>query len=415
MKSFPEMIPFRQRFDAQMLEDVVEETRAQLSVSGIEERIEPGKRIAVTGGSRGIANIPEITRTIVDFVRESGGEPFIIPAMGSHGGATAEGQKGVLASYGISAKAMGCAVEATMEVVEIGRLDDDTPVLVNRLAQESGGLIIVNRIKPHTSFRGVHESGLMKMMTIGLGCHKGATMAHTQGAQGLSRLIPELGKAIIAQLPVLGGIAIVENAYDQTAKVAALRAEEFSTREPKLLAEARLSMPRLFVQGVDLLIVDEMGKEISGTGMDTNVIGRMMLPGLKEPDEPGVSRIFVRRLSDCTHGNANGVGLADVISRQLLDAIDFKATYANAFTSTFLNRAYVPIVKDNDRDAITAMFEVLRIDDGAQARVARIRNTLKLENIQISATLEQEFASHPDLAQTGEAVAMAFTGDGELI
>ena len=408
------MAPYRQAFIGDRLADVTGAVVAELERCELAARVRPGQRILVTGGSRGIANIADITRTVVDAVRDAGGEPFIVPAMGSHGGATAEGQKEVLAGYGLSAEAMGCPVEATMEVVEVGRLEDDTPVLVNRLALEADGVVVINRVKPHTSFRGVHESGVVKMMTIGLGCHRGATMAHAQGADGLARLIPALGKALLERLNVVAGVALVENAYDQTARVCALRSEEFATREPELLAEARINMPRILAHGIDLLIVDEMGKDISGTGMDTNVIGRMMLPGVQEPDEPGVARICVRRLSARTHGNANGVGLADVIPKQLLDEIDFDATYANAFTSTFLNRAYVPIVKDCDRDAIAAMFEVLRFEDGAQARVARIRNTLAVEHIQLSEALARD-SDHPDLERVGDFTPMRFDEAGALL
>jgi hypothetical protein len=412
--SFPKMARFRQSFAADTVSDVQAAVVSQLRACDMAGRIKPGQRIAVTGGSRGIANISAITRIVVDAVRAAGGVPFVMPAMGSHGGATAQGQKEVLASYGLGELEMGCPVEATMEVVELGQLQDGTPIVVNRLAHEADGVVVINRVKPHTSFRGSHESGVVKMLTIGLGCHRGATMAHAQGAQGLARLIPALGEALLARLNVVGGIALVENAYDRTASVTALRPEEILSKEPQLLAEARVNMPRILAHNIDLLIVDEMGKNISGTGMDTNVIGRMMLPGVKEPDEPGVARIFVRRLSDTTHGNANGVGLSDVITKQLFDSIDFEATYANAFTSTFLNRAYIPIIKADDREAIASMFEVLRIDDGATARVARIINTIDVEHIQLSESLART-SDHPDLTQVGEFGDMCFDADGALV
>ena len=412
--SFPKMARFRQRFAAEALDDVVGTVAAQLRACDLAGHIQRGQRIAVTGGSRGIANISIITRTVVDAVRAAGGEPFVMPAMGSHGGATAAGQKEVLASYGLGQANMGCPVEATMDVVELGQLDDDTPILVNRLAHEADGIVVINRVKPHTSFRGSHESGVVKMLTIGLGCHRGAMMAHAQGAQGLARLIPALGEALLAKLNVVAGIALVETAYDETASVTALRPEEFLSGELQLLAQARTNMPRILARNIDLLIVDEMGKDISGTGMDTNVIGRMMLPGVKEPDEPGVSRIFVRRLSDKTHGNANGVGLSDVVTKQLFDSIDFDATYANAFTSTFLNRAYIPIIKAHDREAIAAMFEVLRIDDGATARVARIVNTLDVRHLELSEPLART-SDHPDLERVGEFEEMRFDDGGALI
>ncbi|MFH1568737.1 MAG: lactate racemase domain-containing protein [Gemmatimonadota bacterium] len=408
------MVGVRQRFDAVALEDPAATTRQELTRVGLAGAVAPGARIAVAAGSRGIANLAAITRAVVDAVRQAGGRPFLFPAMGSHGGATAEGQRQVLASYGLTEESMGAPVESTMEVVELSRLADGTPVLVNRLAAGADGIILINRVKPHTSFRGPFESGLMKMMTIGLGSHRGATYAHAQGAQGLARIIPAVGRAVIERLPVLLGLAIIETAYEQTGRIVALRAQEIEPREPELLEEARAAMPRLLVDGIDLLIVDEMGKDISGTGMDTNVIGRMMLPGVPEPEHPGVSRIMVRALSERTHGNANGVGLADVVTRRLYNQIDFKATYANAFTSTFLNRAYIPVVMETDQEAVEAMLAVLHLEDPTAARVARIRSTLEVERIQLSEPLAQQYAGHPDLERLGEPAPMAFDGEGTL-
>ena len=369
----------------------------------------------MTAGSRGIADIALITSTVIECIKRCGGEPFVLPAMGSHGGATAAGQVEVLASYGISEKTMGVPVKATMEVVQVNELEDGTPVLVNPLALEADGIVVINRIKPHTSFRGEFESGLMKMLTVGLGSHKGATLAHSQGAQGLTRMVPGIASAMLEKVSVLMGVAIVENAYEKVARIVAIPAEQIEQQEPRLLVEARDNMARLLVQGIDLLIVDEMGKDISGTGMDTNVLGRMMLPGVKEPDVPGVSRIVVRDLSERTHGNANGVGLADIITRRLFDRIDFKATYANAFTSTFLNRAYIPVIMETDRDAIAAGFEVLGLADPSQARVARIRNTLELEHIEISEALVREFGDHADLEQESDLQPMSFSEEGSLL
>ena len=263
-----------------------------------------------------------------------------------------------------------------MEVVEVDRLEDRIPVLVNRLALESDGVILVNRIKPHTSFRGPFESGLMKMMTIGLGSHRGATVAHSRGAHGLATMIPAWGKSILQKAPILMGVALIENAYEETGRVVALTKEDIPKREPQLLEEARQAMPRLLAQGIDLLIVEQIGKDISGTGMDTNVIGRMMLPGVKEPEAPGVSRIVVLDLTERTNGNANGMGLADIVTRRLVDRIDHKATYANAFTSTYLNRAYIPVIMETDQDAIATTLQVAGVSDPSRARIVRIKNTL---------------------------------------
>ncbi len=411
----PLMTPVEQHFPATSLDDVTASVEQQVQEAGLLANIKPGARIAVTGGSRGIANIPAITRAVVDQVKKAGGQPFILPAMGSHGGSTPEGQQEVLASYGITPDSMGAPVEATMDVVEIDQLKDGTPVLVNRLALEADGVIIVNRVKPHTSFRGPFESGLMKMMTIGLGSRQGATMAHSRGAHGLATLIPAWGSVILQKAPILGGVAIVENAHEQTARIAALRPEQFESEEPRLLQEARDNMPRLLVHNIDLLIVEEMGKNISGTGMDTNVLGRMMLPGVKEPDEPGVARIVVLDLTDKTHGNANGVGMADIITRRLFDRIDLKATYANVFTTTFLNRAYIPVIMESDREAIEAALDVLRLEDPAQARIVRIKNTLEITHIDISAPLFSEFKDHPHLKQKGDPRPFLFSDDGALL
>lgn len=411
----PRMVKVKQRFVATALDDVAQSVRQTLSEAGLAERINSGQRIAISSGSRGIANIPLITRTVIDCVKEAGGRPFLLPAMGSHGGANPQGQKEVLASYGIDEESMGCPVEASMDVVEVGRLTDDTPVLLNRLAWEADGVVLINRIKPHTSFRGPFESGLMKMMTIGLGSHKGATIAHSQGAEGIARLIPAWGEEILNKAPILMGLAIVENAYEQTQHVEALRPEQFTRREPHLLEEARTAMPRIMLQGIDLLIVEQIGKNISGTGMDTNVIGRMLLPGVKEPDSPGIARIVALDITDESHGNANGVGLADIITRHLYERIDFKATYANVFTTTFLNRAYVPVVLESDREAIEAAIDIQRLEKTVRARVVRIKNTLNIGEIEISASLLEEFEKHPDLERAGDLAEMRFDETGRLL
>ena len=412
---FPAMAPVKQYFSSVAEEDVVGSVLQQLRQVDLNAAIGPGARIAVSTGSRGITNIDRIVRAVVDFIKEGGGVPFILPAMGSHGGGTPEGQKEVLAGYGIAPESMGAPIEATMEVVEVDQLEDGTPVLVNKLALEADGVVLINRIKPHTSFRGPFESGLMKMMTIGLGSHRGATIAHSKGAQGLANVIPAWGKAILEKAPILMGLAIIENAYDETSQLVALKPGEFFSDEPKLLEEARKAMPRILVQGIDLLIVEEVGKDISGTGMDTNVVGRMMLPGIKEPEVPGVARIVVLDLTERTHGNASGIGLADIITRRLFDKIDFKPTYANVFTTTFLNRAYIPVIMESDREAIAAALRVQGLEDPVQARVVRIKNTLSMAEIQISAPLLNEFGSHPKLEQVGPLAPMTFAADGSLI
>lgn len=411
----PQMARIRQHFSDECLSDVTYSVKKTLIKAGITELIKPGRRIAICSGSRGITNIQSITRTVIDAVREIGGEPFVLPAMGSHGGATSEGQKEVLASYGIDEDSMECPIEATMDVVEVGNLSDGTPVLINRLAFEADGVILVNRIKPHTSFRGQFESGLMKMMTIGLGSHQGATIAHSQGAEGLARLIPAWGKTILKKAPILMGLAIVENAYEQTLQVEALTADKFISREPHLLEIARNSMPQILCKGIDVLIVDQIGKNISGTGMDTNIIGRMLLPGVKEPTTPGVSRIVALNLTDESHGNANGVGLADIITRRLFQKINFETTYANVFTHTFLNRANIPIIMESDKEAIEAAINVENIDDNKQARIVRINNTLDIGEISVSESLLSEVLSKPNIEQIAKETSIQFDSKGNLL
>ncbi|MDE2999195.1 MAG: lactate racemase domain-containing protein [Gemmatimonadota bacterium] len=410
----PRMFPLRQKFDADSLDDPVEEVRRCVLNSSLGERVSGGARVAITAGSRGIHRIARLTRAVADCVREMGGVPFILAAMGSHGGATADGQKAILASYGIDESTMGAPVDATMDVVKVGETEDGVPVVLNRLANEADAVVLVNRVKPHTSFRGPFESGLMKMMTIGLGSHRGATLAHSMGAAGLPRMIPAWGRIILQEAPIALGVAILENAYEQTAKVAAVEPDQLAAVEPGLLDEARELMPRIPVDRIDVLIVDRIGKNISGTGMDPNIIGRIWLAGIEEPDSPRIERVVVLDLTPETHGNANGIGLADVTTRRLVDNIDFKATYANAMTSTFLNRAYIPIVGENDREAIEIALGASGNGGNTDARVMRIRSTLELEYLRASESLLPELSGMSDVEVSGEAEAMNFDGEGNL-
>lgn len=410
----PRMFPLRQNFATESLDDPVEQARRCVLNSSLGARVSGGARVAITAGSRGIHRIAELTRAVVDCVRELGGVPFVLASMGSHGGATASGQKAILASYGIDKSTMGAPVDATMDVVQVGETDDGIPVVLNRLAREADAVVLVNRVKPHTSFRGPFESGLMKMMTIGLGSHRGASLAHSMGAAGLPRMIPAWGRIILREAPIALGVAILENAYEQTAKVVAVEPDELSVVEPELLDEARELMPRIPVDRIDVLIVERIGKNISGTGMDPNIIGRIWLEGIEEPDSPCVERIVVLDLTPETHGNANGIGLADVTTRRLVDDIDFKATYANAMTSTFLNRAYIPIVGENDREAIEIALDTSGNGGNPDARVMRIRSTLELEHIRASESLLQELSGIPEVEVSGEPAEMDFDGEGNL-
>lgn len=382
--NFPRMVEVRQRIEAPRLEDYISAIRSELRSKGIQDKVRPGSRIAITAGSRGIAHYAEILATVVEEVRRAGGEPFLVPAMGSHGGATPEGQVRVLRSLGITPEAVGAPIEASMEVEMIGRLDDGTPVYVDRIALKADGIIVVGRVKPHTDFKGRIESGLMKMMAIGLGKQKGAETIHGRGPEGYHKLIPEAARMIMERAPIILGLAIVENARHEIAIVRALKPHEIEVEEERLLVEAKELLARLPFKEIDVLIVDEIGKNISGTGMDTNVIGRFWLPGEAEPRAPKIRRIVVLDLSEETHGNAVGIGLADFTTWRAFSKIDYHETYMNSLTAGSPETARIPIYLPSDREAIAMALRTCWLADPKEARVVRIRNTLKLERFWIS-------------------------------
>jgi hypothetical protein len=394
-------IKIRQRFPRPRVENLERELRKELAAA--EVAIAPGRRIAVAVGSRGIANLAEIVRLTVGWVRGQGGEPFVVPAMGSHGGATADGQRAVLAAYGVTEATAGAPVCASMDVVELPRDGLELAVYCDRLAAEADGTIVINRIKPHTSFHGKYESGLMKMLAIGLGKHRQALALHRRGVAGLRELMPQVALRVLRHGNVRLGIGIVENAYDETMLVKALPAARIPEEEPLLLDLARANMPSLPVDDLDILIVDEIGKNISGLGMDTNIIGRLKIPGQPEPDRPRIKLIIVRGLTLETRGNAAGIGLADIITRKAYEQIDLPATYANVLTTGFLERGKIPLIADDDRQALAIALDALALDDPAQARIVRIRNTLHIDELLISPALVPKLSGRSEIEVLGEA------------
>lgn len=348
-------------------------------------QIPRGGRVAIAAGSRGIRDHVSVLRHVAAMVRQAGAEPFIVPAMGSHGGATPDGQRDLLTSVGITVESVGAAVRSSMETVELAAHGCECRVFMDKLAWESDGVILVNRIKPHTDFHGEFESGLVKMAVIGLGKHAQALEIHRLGVRGLRSVVPMAARAVFATGKVIGGVGIVEDAYDRTMAVRALGPREIVEQEPVLLGLARANMPRLPLEHIDVLIVDRIGKDISGVGMDPNIIGRMAIRGEAEPDSPRIGAIVARRLSAASHGNALGVGLADVITRELYDAIDYATMYENVYASTFLERAKVPVVAKNDREALAYALRAAWLPDIATARVVRIRDTLDLATVYLSA------------------------------
>ena len=393
----PKMVEVRQVFQSPKLKDFISEIRKELREADLPDKIEPGAKIAITAGSRGIADIPEILATVVDEVKKAGGDPFLIPAMGSHGGASPEGQVGVLKSLAITPETVGAPIVASMEVDFIGRLGNGNPVFVDRNALRADGIIVVGRVKPHTDFKDKIESGLMKMIVIGLGKQKGAEMIHRYRSEGYHKLLPEAARLIMKEAPIIMGLAVVENAYHETAIVKAIEPENIEGEEMRLLEEAKALLPRIPFREIDVLIIDEIGKEISGAGMDTNVTGRFWLPGEHDPLAPDIMRIVVLDLSEDTHGNAIGMGLADITTQRLVSKIDYPSTFVNTLTGGHPLVGKTPVFLPSDRDAITAALHVCGPIDHQRARVVRIENTQALDKLWISESLYDTVKADPEL------------------
>ncbi len=383
-------------------------------IEQVSRGIEVGFRIAVTAGSRGIGRYERLIRSVVASLIGLRCVVSIIAAMGSHGGATSEGQRSLLAHLGVTEESTGAPILTDMDVVELGRTPSGLVAYCDRNAAECDGILVVNRVKPHTGFSEPFGSGLLKMLAVGLGKAPGAAQIHRQGPAQMARAIEEIAQVFIDRGKVVGGLAIIENAHGETVKIVPVRPEEMIAKERELFREAKALMPHLPVDNLDVLIVDEIGKNFSGSGMDVNVIGRWRLPGMPEPESPRIKRIVALRLSPESEGNAQGVGLADFVTRRLVDAIDPVATYANAITSTFVERAFIPITLSSDREAVAAALASVAIADPSQARVARIRNTSHLDEMWLSARLLAEVAERPGI-RVGPLEPLLFTDDGTLV
>ena len=385
----PRMYRVRQVFDTDRVADPAAALRRELERPAIRETVKPGMRIAVTAGSRGIDNIVLILRETVRFLQELGAEPFIIPAMGSHGGATAEGQVAILQSLGITEESVGCPIRATMEVRVMAHLPDGTPVNMDRYAMEADGAVVVNRVKPHTGFRGRYESGLFKMMTVGLGKQKGAEMTHGRGRLKMGETIELCGNAYLDHANILFGVATVENSFDKPWKLAVLTRGEIREKEPLLLEEARRLLPSLYLQYADVLVVDRMGKNISGTGMDTNIT-RSYTHGYGISREGRAKRIAALDLTDESHGSAVGIGQADVTTQRLFEKIDFNTTYPNLLTSGGTDSAKIPMILDNQKLAIQAAIKTSVGGRPETVKLIRIPDTLHITEIEVSEAFIEE-------------------------
>lgn len=412
----PTMIPVRQTFHTSPLSDVAKSVAAEIARTKPERIIAAGQRVAITAGSRGIANLAVVMAETVRQLRKIGAQPFIVPAMGSHGGATAEGQKSILAHYGITEKTMGAPVLSSMEVVQVGTTDDGIPVYLDKNAAGADHIVVINRVKPHTDFQAEIESGLMKMMAIGLGKQKGADRYHNAIVRlGHYRVLVSVAREILKHGKIAFGIALVENQREETEIIRAIAAADIEKTEKELLIRAKQLFPRIPFSPIDLLIVDWMGKEISGTGMDQKVIGRSVVPYHNPLTHPVIMRIFVRDLTSGSGGNATAIGNADFTTRRLVDKIDHHATYMNAITSSCPEAVRIPVYFDSDRRVIEAALKTIGEVMPEAARVVHIASTLHLEKMYISKSLLAEAESMEMLSVTGPPRPMKFDDSGNLI
>lgn len=409
----PQMVRIRQKFDGTRLERPTEDLERELAKPGAIDRIKPGQQVAVAVGSRGVANIAAFTRTTIDAIKRAGAHPFIVPCMGSHGGATAEGQKEVLHHLGVTEEAMGAPIRSTMEVVQIDQLPNGLPVYVDKYAYEADAIVVINRVKPHTAFRGKIESGIMKMISIGLGKQKGAEACHQLGFKYMAENVPAMARIMIEKLPILFGVALVENAYDETCIVEVLPAAQVEEREMVLLEIAKARLPKILFDQIDVLVIDYIGKNISGDGMDPNITGRYPTPYAH--GGPDVSKMVVLDTTPETKGNANGVGTADFTTQRLVDKMDLAATYANGLTSTVCAPTKIATTLENDLYAIKAAVKTCNILDYTQCRLVRIRDTLHLGEIEISVNLLEEAKLHPDIEILTEPYDLPFNSEGNLV
>jgi hypothetical protein len=410
--TIPPVARIRQRISHPALDDAPAAVADAIRGSRISERVPRGGRVALTVGSRGIVGIPRIVHAAVGALQGLGLSPFVVAAMGSHGKGTAEGQRALLAELGVTEESVGCPIRSEMETVSLGTNSVGLPIHVDRNAYEADGIVLLNRIKPHTSFTGRYESGLLKMLAIGLGKQEGAAQVHKLGLPGLRTLLPEVGAFLLKAAPVALGVALLENAEERTAKVEAVEPEDLLEAEP--LDEARRMMGRLPIDRIDVLIVGELGKNYSGTGMDPNVIGRQRVETMPDLPRPVVTRLAVLDLSPETRGNATGIGLADLTTDRLVRAIDPEPMRVNCFTSNFLTRARVPLALPTDLDVIRTSLQTCWRLDPMEARMVVVPNTLELETIYVSPALADEVRSADGLRLESGFEPLPFGPDGTL-
>lgn len=411
---FPRFAEVQQKLYAKRVYDLAAAIRGAWDQSGCGRGIRKGDRVGIAVGSRGIDNIAAVVRVLAELIEGAGGRPFVLPAMGSHGGATPEGQTAVLASLGVTPQSVGAPIRASMAVTRLGQTRSGIPVYTAREAARADGIILVNRIKQHTDFSGPYESGLVKMLAIGLGKRDGAAAMHSRGCTSLREDVPEAARLILERAPILGGIAILENGYHQTADVVGMPAGSILSREAQLLRRQRRTAARLPFRQIDLLLVDWIGKDISGVGFDTHVIGRRMIWGEPEFRGTQIKLIAALDLTPGSHGNGLGCGLADLVTERLARKIDWSVVRTNVLHTGFVNRAKLPLTLPNDRELIAAALTALGSPDPGAARVVRIADTLQLGRMWASEALLGEARRHPSLRVLGRPFALGFDRNGDL-
>jgi hypothetical protein len=414
--TLPRILLVKQHVPDRRLADVAGAVRAGLERAGLASRVKPGARIAIGSGSRGVANVATIVKAVVDYWLAHGCRPFVFPAMGSHGSATAEGQAAVLAGYGITQASVGCPVVSSLEVVSTGETPEGIRTFVDRHAFESDGIVLVGRVKWHTDFDGAIESGLVKMSAIGLGKLAGAQQYHIAARRyGMERIIRSAFRQVSATGKLLGGVAVLEDGRHNTAEVVVLPAAEIEAREPELLARVKTWRARLPVEALDLLVVDEIGKPISGTGMDTKVVNRSIQGHFNcYPDLPVIQRIFIRDLAEDSGGNAIGIGMADVIADRLIARMDPQATYINSLTACNPEGSRMPIHFPTDRECIERIAPTAGQPDPGRLKIGWIMNTLRLDVLGLSENLTEEICKNPDLTIASPPLEWPFDGEGNL-
>lgn len=378
----PQIMKVKQVFDDTKLDNVEDNLNQKLIQKNIKSKIKPGMKIAITGGSRGISNYKELMKTVVSFVKDCGAIPFIVPAMGSHGGGTAEGQKNMLKKLGITKESVGCEIISYMDVVEVGRTSKNLPVYIDKNAVSADGIILLNRVKLHTSFRGKYESGLIKMMAIGLAKRKGADMTHSLRYENMAENLVDVGMVGLNNLNIICGVATIENGYNEVADVFVLQKDEILEEEPKILERSKHLMPRIYLDDIDVLIVNEIGKNISGTGVDTNIVGRFHTNAAS--GGPNTIKLGFLDISEKSGGNGNGMGLADFVSKKFYDKVDFEATYINAITSTEPNSVKLPLVLDDDKYVFKGCVKLCGVRNLEDLKLVIINNTKELDEVYMS-------------------------------